>query len=145
MQALREAVDNIPEAPLRPAPLPPAALETPLPVSPFITEPEEAFESAEPKSEYGPKLQEEPEIISPLPILTPAKTKIRRPNSMQIPPSTLSPSSHSASCVIKSAKSARFASPTSNRHSPSAASSETLNYGAKSPASTSLNPLLFNA
>jgi hypothetical protein len=77
MQALREAVDLVSGAPLGPAPLTPADLTTPLPVSPY-------YPDHEPEIEKG--------TLSPLPILANSKQKLRRPTSIQIRRPSASPS-----------------------------------------------------
>ena len=122
MQALRDAVD-VPKAPIRPAPLPPAALTTPLPVSPYYPEHETMA-----THDY----EVEKEKLSPLPVLANSKQKLRRPTSMQIRPPSASPSFISA----KSTK--PIISPRHRPMSiyPSTASSSTM--GATSPAPISI-------
>lgn len=127
MMALREAVDELLEKPPSLAPLPPAALTVPLPPSPLLMTSDEATLEA--------RAEADTETISPLPAMTPQKS-LRRPASMQIQPTNNSPSTLSPALTTKSARSPRMISP--NRPSPSAASSETLNRGFASPASTSL-------
>jgi hypothetical protein len=128
IQTLQRATEKLPEATSVPPPVPSVALTVPLPASPFIAEPEQP----------APELEAEmdKETLSSLPILAPAKPKHRRPTSMQIQPTTHSPSTLSPSFTTKSAKSPRFTS--SNRASPSAASNETFHHGAMSPTPSSL-------
>jgi hypothetical protein len=127
MLALHDAENIILDPPSRPAPLPPAALTVPLPVSPAF--PEEEAKGPNPVPEI------EQETLSLLPTL-PTTKKLRRPNSMQIQPhSTLSPTTPS-SMHPKSAKSLHSGHP-----SPSAASSEALDHGAVSPAHVDIQRL----
>ena len=76
-QILRDAVDEIPGEPGRAAPLPPAALTTPLPISPFSP-------GQQTSNDHNQEI--EPETLSPLPVLANSKQKLRRPPSMQIRP-----------------------------------------------------------
>ncbi|KAH7314212.1 hypothetical protein BKA65DRAFT_118194 [Rhexocercosporidium sp. MPI-PUGE-AT-0058] len=99
MQTLKEvsakhALRNGLEAPLRPAPLPPATLETPLPSSPFV---EDQRESRNPVTQTQSQNQRPPSRASarspqpnpahvPVPVLANTKSKVKRPISMQIAP-----------------------------------------------------------
>lgn len=128
MKALRDAVDKTPDEPLRPAPLPPAALTIPLPVSPFF--PEHEAPNTYPSDEI------ERESLSPLPVLANSKQKLRRPTSMQIRPPSSAPSFTS----MKSTKS--LISPGQRMSvSPSTVSSSTI--GATSSAPIAVLPPSF--
>ncbi|KAG0649324.1 hypothetical protein D0Z07_4360 [Hyphodiscus hymeniophilus] len=87
MQNLLDAVDPSSQAPLRLAPLPPAALTTPLPRSPYFH-----GDESEAPNDCDHEIKLEEESPEPLPILANSKQKLRRPASMQIrPPSSTSP------------------------------------------------------
>ena len=129
MQGLRDSVEMDPKAPLRPAPLPPAALTTPLPKSPTIP-PNDLNETKIP-------LETEQESLSALPNLAYAKEKLRRPTSMQIQSSVVS-SSYALSSGSKSPQAVRSNNGRPFSVSPSTAPSSTLNYGLTSPAPLSL-------
>jgi hypothetical protein len=86
MQALRDRADLAPEAPVRPAPLPPAGLTTPLPSSPYYPEHDTPIvHDHEMEKESPPSL----------PIFANSKQNLRRPTSMQIRPLSSTPSSKS--------------------------------------------------
>ena len=122
MQALRDAVDKTPEAPLRPAPLSPAALTTPLPVSPYV--PEHEPPNTRPSEEM------EQESLSPLPVLANSKQKLRRPTSMQIRPPSTTPS------FVNTKSTKSLISP--NHRPTSTAPSPGMSHEATSPASINM-------
>ena len=86
MRAIRDAVDLEPEVPARPAPMPPVALTTSLPSSPYYPNHE---------TQVANDQEMEKESLSPLPILANSKQKLRRPTSMQIRPPSSTPSTKS--------------------------------------------------
>ena len=133
MQKLRDMNEQLLEPPFRYAPLPAAALTTPLPPSPFVLEDQfqEKYEVTE----------AERENLSPLPVLANTKSKVRRPASMQIRMSSGSPNPY---ITPKSAGFPALSSPDINPKSgrpfsiTSTASSGTLNQGQLSPAPMSM-------
>ncbi|PVH83297.1 hypothetical protein DL98DRAFT_585590 [Cadophora sp. DSE1049] len=101
MQTLREisekhALNNNLDAPLRPAPLPPAALSTPLPSSPSMSTfefPDSTLHQRQAQNQPPSHSQRPRSRASarsphpvPVPVLANTKSKVKRPISMQIAP-----------------------------------------------------------